>query len=90
MQNKVVKKEKKEGPLHLKAPEFFEFVFVVVVNALEHAVVLFVFVCVVVENAAVLFVFVALFVFGSASCRQVQVAEKPRRSCAPRPIGEEN
>ena len=44
---------------------------------------------VVVENA-VLFVFVALFVFVCASCRQVHVAEKPRRSCAPRPIGEEN
>ena len=44
---------------------------------------------VVVENA--LFVFVcALFVFVCASCRQVHVAEKPRRSCAPRPIGEEN
>ena len=43
---------------------------------------------VVVENA--LFVFVcALFVFVCASC-QVHVAEKPRRSCAPRPIGEEN
>ena len=79
MQNKVVKKEKKEGPLHLKAPEFFEFVFVVVVNALEHAVVLFVFVCVVVENAAGLFVLVALFVFGSASYL-VHVAERPRSS----------
>ena len=66
MQNKVVKKEKKEGLSHLKARKFFEFVFVVV-NALEHAVVLFVFVCVVVENAAGLFVFVVLFVFGSAS-----------------------
>ena len=43
---------------------------------------------VVVENA-VLFVVVALFVFGCASC-QVHVAEKPLRSCAPRPIGEEN
>ena len=42
----------------------------------------------VVENA-VLFVVVALFVFVCASC-QVHVAEKPRRSCAPRPIGEEN
>ena len=44
---------------------------------------------VVVENAVVLFVFGALFVFVCASC-QVHVAEKPRRSCAPRPIGEEN
>ena len=80
MQNKVVKKEKKEGPLHLKAPfEFFEFVFVGVGNALEHAVVLFVFVCVVVENAAGLFVLVALFVFGSASYL-VHVAERPRSS----------
>ena len=79
MQNKVVKKEKKEGLSHLKARKFFEFVFVVVVNALEHAVVLFVFVCVVVENAAVLFVFVALFVFGSASYL-VHVAERPRSS----------
>ena len=79
MQNAVVKKEKKEGPLHLKAlKEFFEFVFVVV-NALEHAVVLFVFVCVVVENAAGLFVLVALFVFGSASYL-VHVAERPRSS----------
>ena len=78
MQNKVVKKEKKEGLSHLKARKFFEFVFVEV-NALEHAVVLFVFVCVVVENAAGLFVLVALFVFGSASYL-VHVAERPRSS----------
>ena len=87
MQNKVVKKEKKEGLSHLKARKFFEFVFVVV-NAPEQQLPQQQQQQLVVENA--LFVFVcALFVFVCASC-QVHVAEKPPRSCAPRPIGEEN
>ena len=78
VQNKVVKKEKKEGPLHLKAlKEFFEFVFVVV-NAPKQQLPQQQQQQLVVENA--LFVFVcALFVFVCASC-QVHVAEKPRSS----------
>ena len=77
MQNVVVKKEKKEGPLHLKALKFFEFVFVVV-NAPEQQLPQQQQQQLVGENA--LFVFVcALFVFVCASC-QVHVAEKPRSS----------
>ena len=78
MQSVVVKKEKKEGPLHLKALKFFEFKSPVVVNAPEQQLPQQQQQQLVVENA--LFVFVcALFVFVCASC-QVHVAEKPRSS----------
>ena len=86
MLNVVVKKEK-EG-LHLKALKFFEFKSLKVVNVQEQQLPQQQQQQLVVENA-VLFVVVALFVFVCASC-QVHVAEKPLRSCALRPIGEEN
>ena len=82
----VVKKEK-EG-LHLKALKFFEFESPLVNVHEQQPQQQQQQQLVVVENA-VLFVVVALFVFVCASC-QVHVAEKPLRSCALRPIGEEN
>ena len=83
----VVKKEK-EG-LHLKALKFFEFKSLKVVNVQEQQLPQQQQQQLVVVENAVLFVVVALFVFVCASC-QVHVAEKPLRSCALRPIGEEN
>jgi len=83
----VVVKKEKEG-LHLKALKFFEFKSLKVVNVQEQQLPQQQQQQLVVENA-VLFVVVALFVFVCASC-QVHVAEKPLRSCALRPIGEEN
>ena len=86
MRNVVVKKEK-EGQ-HLKALKFFEFKSPVV-NVQEQQLPQQQQQQLVVVENAVLFVFVALFVFVCASC-QVHVAEKPLRTGALRPIGEEN
>ena len=88
MQNKVVKKEKKEGLSHLKARKFFEFVFVVV-NALEQQLPQQQQQQLVVGGTAGRCVFVSLLVLprNCASC-QVHVAEKLLRFRATRPIGE--